>query len=300
MLHGIQPEEVMADKSDRPAVILALISVMCWSGAATAFKKALAYSSPWLVVFYASVISTVVLGLVLAAGKHRITEAHFVYGLYHGFLNPFLYYLFLLNAYHGLPAQIAMVVNYLWPVVLVLLSIPLLGQKMNRKGFAGVLLSFAGVIFLAVSSGSSFSISPVHLLLALASTIIWAAYWILNTRARGSTTVVLFTGFFWGSIYLFVFGVATGQKFSIGTEILPWILYIGVLEMGLTYILWNTALRRASTTAAVSSMIFLTPFLALIFIQAITGERIASFTVVGLVMVAGGILMERRSRSNTR
>jgi len=299
MLHGTQQGEVMADKSDRSAVILALISVICWSGAATAFKKALSYGSPWLVVFYASVISTVVFGLVLAAGKHRITGSHFMSGLYHGFLNPFLYYLVLLNAYHGLPAQIAMVVNYLWPVVLVLLSIPLLGQKMNKKGFTGVLLSFAGVVFLAVSGGSSFSISPVHLFLALASTVVWAVYWILNARARGSTAAVLFTGFVWGVVYLFVYGMATGQTFTLSTEILPWILYIGILEMGLTYILWNTALRRASTTAAVSGMIFLTPFLALIFIQAVVGEQIAFSTTVGLVMVAGGILLEKRSRRNT-
>lgn len=300
MLHGIQPGEVMADKSDRSAVFLALISVICWSGAATAFKKALAYSSPWLVVFYASVISTVVFGLVLAAGKHRITRAHVVSGLYLGFLNPFLYYLVLLNAYNGLPAQIAMVVNYLWPVVLVLLSVPLLGQKLSKKGFTGVMLSFAGVAFLALSGGSSFSISPAPLLLALASTIVWAVYWILNTRSRGNTVAVLFTGFVSGSVYLFVYGVVTGQQFSLHTETLPWILYVGVFEMGVTYILWNTALRRASTTAAVSSMIFLTPFLALIFIQAVVGEKIASSTVIGLVMVAGGILLEKRSRKNTR
>jgi drug/metabolite transporter (DMT)-like permease len=290
----------MKSKSDRSAVILALISVICWSGAATAFKKALSFGPPWLVVFYASVISTAVFGIVLAAGKHRITRAQVVSGLYLGFLNPFLYYLVLLNAYHGLPAQIAMVVNYLWPVVLVLLSIPLLGQKLSAKGFTGVLLSFAGVVFLALSGGSSFSIHPVPLLLALASTLIWAVYWILNARSREHTAAVLFTGFVWGSVYLFVYGVVTEQQFSPGTGILPWILYVGVLEMGLTYILWNTALRRASTTAAVSSMIFLTPFLALIFIQAVVGEKIASSTVIGLVMVAGGIFLEKRSRRNAR
>ncbi len=290
----------MADKSDRSAVFLALVSVVCWSGAATAFKKALSHGSPWLVVFSASVISSAVFGIVLAAGKQRVTKAHVMSGLYLGFLNPFLYYLVLLNAYRGLPAQIAMVVNYLWPVVLVLLSVPLLGQKLNKKGFSGVMLSFAGVAFLALAGGSSFSISPAPLFLALASTIIWAVYWILNTRSRGNTAAALFTGFVSGSLYLFVYGVVTGQQFSLHAEALPWILYVGVFEMGITYILWNTALKRASTTAAVSSMIFLTPFLALIFIQAVVGEKIASSTVIGLVMVAGGILMEKRSRKNTR
>ncbi|MCK5132956.1 MAG: DMT family transporter [Candidatus Sabulitectum sp.] len=283
-------------KSDRSAVVLAFVSVLCWSGAATAFKMALFYESPWLVVFSGSVISTVIFGFTLAVGRTRICRSDFLSGLYLGFLNPFLYYLVLLNAYNGLPAQIAMVVNYLWPVVLVLLSVPLLGQKLNVKGLAGILLSFAGVVFLALIGRNSFEIPTTPLLLAFASTFIWAVYWLLNTRNKGKTTAVLFTSFVFGSIYLLVYGIATGQEFSLHPGILPWIVYIGFLEMGFTYLMWNTALKWASSTATVSGMIFLTPFIALIFIGIVVGEKIAPSTVIGLMFVVGGILMEKYSR----
>ncbi len=283
-------------KTDRSAILLALLSVLCWSGAATAFKMALVYGSPWLVVFSGVVVSTVIFGVAQALGKTVIGKADILSGLYLGFLNPFLYYLILLNAYDGLPAQIAMVVNYLWPVVLVLLSIPLLGQKLNMKGLAGILLSFAGVLFLAFAGQSSFVISAGPLFLAFASTFVWAIYWVLNARNKGKTTAVLFTSFLAGSIYLFLYGIATGQCFSLHSRILPWILYIGVLEMGITYIMWNTALKWASSTAAVSGMIFLTPFLALIFIGIVVGEKIAPSTVVGLLLVVGGIFIEKRFR----
>ena len=105
-----------------------------------------------------------------------------------------------------------MVVNYLWPVVLVLLSIPLLGQKLSIRGLAGILLSFAGVMFLALMGRNTFEISTVPLLLAFASTLIWAVYWVLNTRNTGKTSAVLFTSFVFGSIYLLIYGFLTGQQ----------------------------------------------------------------------------------------
>ncbi len=283
-------------KSNRSAVILALISVLFWSGAATVFKKALLYGSPWLVVFCGSVISTVVFGLALAIRKKRITRSNLLSGLYLGFLNPFLYYLVLLNAYHGLPAQIAMVINYLWPVILVLFSIPLLGQKLNLQGFFGIIVSFAGVVLLALMGRNSFEIAMVPLLLAFISTLIWALYWVLNTRNSGETIAVLFCSFVSGSIYLLVFGILRGENLSIDTAILPWIFYIGILEMGLTYLMWNTALKWASSTAVISGFIFLTPFLALIPIWIVVGEKIAYSTVLGLILVVVGIFIEKKAR----
>ncbi len=280
-------------KSDRSAITLALVSVLFWSGAATAFKMALVSASPWQVVFCGAILSTTVFGFALLAGRTSITKGDFASGLYLGFLNPFLYYLILLNAYNDLPAQIAMVVNYLWPVVLVLLAVPILGQKLTKKSFAGILISFSGVVLLALLGRNSFEIPAKPLILAFASTLIWAVYWLLNTRNRGKTIAVLFTGFLSGSFYLFLYGILTDRSFSVDPAILPWILYIGILEMGLTYIMWNTALKRASSAAAVSGMIFITPFLALIFIAVIVRERIALSTIAGLLLVIGGILLEK-------
>jgi len=283
-------------KSDRSAVALALASVLFWSGAAAAFKNALVFGSPWLVVLLGTLISTLLFGMVAAAGKARVSRGDVLSGLYLGFLNPFLYYLILLNAYNGLPAQIAMVVNYLWPVVLVLLSVPILGQKLNAWGFAGILLSFTGVMLLALLGRETLEIRKVPLILAFASTVIWAVYWLLNTRNKGRTSSVLFTGFAFGSVYLLLYGIITGEQFSLHAGIVPWALYIGVFEMGITYLMWNTALKWASSTAAVGGLIFITPFLALVFIALFVGETIAISTVAGLLLVVAGIFVEKGSR----
>ncbi len=282
--------------SHRSAVFLALASILFWSWAATAFKKALVCHSPWFVVFAGSVVSTLVLLIMLVIRGKRVTAADAGRGAFFGFLNPFLYYLVLLNAYQGLPAQIAMVVNYLWPVMLVLLAVPILGQRLSAGGLAGVLVSFSGVALMALLGKGSLSIAFFPLLLAFVSTIVWAVYWLLNARSTGEANTVLCMNFFFGSVYLAIYGAVTGESFIPAAKYLLWVVYVGVFEMGLTYMMWNTALKKASSAAAVGSLIFLTPFLALVPIALVVGESIQTSTVAGLSLVIAGILMERRFR----
>lgn len=277
-------------------VILALASVFFWAWAATAFKQSLVHATPWQVVFFSSLASAIVLGAALLACGERLSPGDLREGAYLGFLNPFAYYLVLLHAYNGLPAQVAMVVNYLWPVVLVVLSVPILSQRISAGSLAGVLVSFGGVAYMALAGRGTLQISLFPLLLAFLSTAIWAVYWLLNARSRGGANAVLLSGFIFGTAYLAVAGLIGGQSFSPPAGIIPWLLYIGVFEMGITYMMWNTALKRASSTATVGTLIFLTPFLALLPIALIVGERIAASTVVGLVLVVAGILVERRFR----
>ena len=110
-----------------------LAAVALWSTAATAFKLALASSEPCMVVLSASVVSLAFLAVLCASTGARLSWRIMLRALPRGFLNPFVYYLVLLEAYDRLPAQIAMVVNYLWPVVLVLLHAAA-GRRRLRAG----------------------------------------------------------------------------------------------------------------------------------------------------------------------
>jgi drug/metabolite transporter (DMT)-like permease len=283
----------MADRRRIPARALALLAVVLWSTAASAFKLSLRYLSPYMLLLLSSAVSLAVLwGLDLArgGGRSRPDRGSAVRGL----LNPFLYYLVLLSAYDLLPAQIAMVINYLWPIMLVLLSIPVLGQRIGPAGVGGVLISFGGVVVLALGAGADLSGAGIGpMLLALLSTVIWAGYWLLNMKSRGPGLSALRANFQWGVLYLLAYGLITGALELPVVEGLLGAAYVGLFEMSLTYVVWLSALSRARTTAEVSSMIYLTPFLSLLVIAVAVGERISPWTVVGLVLVVGGIVMER-------
>jgi len=265
--------------------------------------------SPYLLVLTASLVSLIVLWLMvlhrMRQEKVRIlTRDRLGSAAIRGLLNPCLYYLVLLRAYDQLPAQVAMVINYLWPVVLMLLSAPLLRQRFSSKALAASLISFLGVAVLALGgdpSGGRLPLLPV--LLALFSTVIWATFWILNLRASGGASVVLAESFSFGALYLILIGLLTGEIGGLFTLSLPAAaggVYVGIFEMGATFVIWNRALELADTTSEVGNYIYITPFLALVFIGTAVGERIGLNTVGGLLLVTTGIVLQELFRRNAR
>jgi drug/metabolite transporter (DMT)-like permease len=64
--------------------------------------------------------------------------------------------------------------------------------------------------------------------------------------------------------------------------------------MGLTFLFWSKALKLSETTAKISNLIFLSPFLSLIFINTILNEAILASTFIGLIFIISGILLQRR------
>ncbi len=282
--------------------LFAIGAIVMWSTAASAFKISLRFGSPFSIVFTASAVSlciysiSVILSLCRGKRKLSIDPAAFAGGAVRGLLNPFLYYLILLEAYHRLMAQTAMVINYLWPVTLVLLSIPLLGQKIRPAGVLAIMLSFSGVAVMGLLGGEGRpggSADLIGIVLALVSTIVWSLFWLLNVRDKREHDLKLFLDFLFGMIYLSLYGVLTGSFGHVGIEAIAGGVYIGIFEMGFAFILWMKALTLASSTAEVSNLVFLTPFLALALVGIVVGERIGPATVAGLILVVAGILMQR-------
>ncbi|WP_369601206.1 DMT family transporter [Hahella sp. SMD15-11] len=147
----------MADR-ERRAWLLGLSAVLLWSTVATAFKLALAQMSPPELVFWASLVSALVLGGVLGwqgqlVAALRGLNRHGWRALLMGSLNPAAYYLILFEAYDRLPAQIAQPVNYTWALVLAVLAVPLLGQPLTRRMIAALMLGYLGVAVLAMGGG---------------------------------------------------------------------------------------------------------------------------------------------------
>jgi len=281
--------------------VLALTAVVFWSTAASAFKLTLRWLTPYQLVLLASIVSAAALWMMVLLRKKRCIELEScryttLKSAARGLLNPFLYYLVLLEAYNGLPAQIAMVINYLWPVVLMILSAPLLKQRITFKMAVASGMSFCGIGVLAIGGnpiGGHLSLPAIGL--ALLSTVIWALFWILNVRASGDAARNLAESFIFGLLYLIIYGVITGKITSICCLDIHGIfgsIYIGLFEMGITFVIWQKALELSKTTSEVGNLIYLTPFIALVFIGSVVGEKIGLWTIAGLLLVISGIVLQ--------
>ncbi|WP_368881222.1 DMT family transporter [Shewanella algae] len=287
-------------KKSQLALIYGMAAVFLWSTVATAFKIALGFFSPLQLVFVAVITSSVCLGLILAwQGKLKLLKQQFCarpwFYLQTGLLNPFLYYLVLFKAYDLLPAQQALSLNYTWAVLLPLLAAPMLQQKLQGSDMLAAVTGYFGVLVIA-TGGNLLSMdfaNPFGILLALSSTLLWCLYWIINTKDKGDAIVSLMLSFL-VSLPLITITLLT-------TEILPSLhwqalgagVYVGLFEMGVTFVLWLMALRTTERAASITNLVFLTPLLSMVFIALILKETITLATLVGMGLILLALLIQK-------
>lgn len=139
--------------NQKQAYLYALSAVLLWSTMASAFKLALRYLDSVELLVFSEAFSVVILAVVLISSREfgqvfQCTLKEYLRSFLLGILNPFLYYLILFRAYELLPAQEAQPLNYTWGITIALLSVPLLGQRIGSADFAGLLLSYCGVLIM--------------------------------------------------------------------------------------------------------------------------------------------------------
>jgi drug/metabolite transporter (DMT)-like permease len=286
----------------KQSFIYAVIAILFWSTVPTAFKICLGELEILPMLTIASITSTVVLLIVvLSEGKIHLlritTRNELLNSAILGLINPFLYYLILLKAYQLLPAQVAQPLNMIWPIILVFLSVPILGQKIEGKSFVALFVSFIGVYIIS-SQGKLFHPAHSHLagvLLATGSSFFWAFYFILNVKYKRDEGIKIILNFVFGSIYLIITMIIVGKwPFAGGIRGSLSAVYIGIFEMGITFFLWLKALQMASTTAKASNLVYLAPFLSLIFVHYILHEPVYYTTPLGLIMIISGIFIQNK------
>lgn len=288
--------------NQRKADLYGLAAVLLWSTVASAFKLSLRYLDPAQLLFYANLASILVLAGVLALqGKIGLLLSYstnqYLRSLFLGLLNPFMYYLVLFKAYDLLPAQEAQPLNYTWAITLALLSVPLLKQKIRLKNFAALFVSYAGVVVISTHGdplGLRFA-NPLGVALALGSTVIWSLYWIYNTKDDRDPVAALLLNFLFALPFVTVFCLFFSSLRVSGLLGIWGAAYVGSFEMGITFVLWLSALRLSRDTARVGNLIFISPFLSLVFIHYLVGEEILFSTYLGLVLIIAGLLIQQIS-----
>ena len=293
----------MSLPDQRRAMLLGLSAVVLWSTVATAFKLSLQHLSPTQLLAWAGLFSTLVLAVFVSLQRKwqevgATLRERPLYYLALGALNPCFYYLVLFRAYDLLPAQQAQALNYTWALTLSLLAVPMLKQRLGGRDALALLLGYSGAVVIA-TRGNLLALefdSGLGVALALGSTVLWALYWILNTRASASPAAGLFLCFALGTPLVWGVLVFEGGLGLPGMAGLAGAVYVGLFEMGVTFMLWLAAMRSASNVSRVGNLIFLSPFLSLIFIYLFLGERIVPATWIGLGMIVAGVVWQQAGR----
>lgn len=285
----------------------ALAAVLLWSTVASAFKLSLRHLEPAQLLAGSTLASVLCLGAVLAvrgqlASLRRLPPRQWLRSAGLGLVNPCLYYLILFEAYDRLPAQQAQPLNYTWALVLAYLSAAILRQRLLATDVLAGLVCYAGALVVATQGdvvGLHFD-DGLGVALALGSTLLWALYWIGNTRDDLDPVRRLFLNFLLALPWSLLACALTSGWPAAAWPGAAGAAYVGVFEMGLTFVLWLAALRRARSAARVANLIYLSPFLSLLFIRHVVGEAIEPATLAGLAVIVGGLLLQRWGAGRAR
>ena len=291
---------------DHRALLFALGAVLSWSTVATAFKIALALVDTYQLLFFATLTASVIL-FTLVSFKFGVTtlvsnfHRHWKLTLLAGLLNPIVYYNLLFRAYDLLPAQVALSINYSWAIVLTLMAVVFLKQKIHRMDFVAAGVCYAGVVIIA--TGGNFTSLQVEdrvgVVLALLSTFVWAAYWILNVKDGREPMVGMCLNFL-VALPVTAIGCYAFSDFKVPVDGVLAASYVGVAEMAAGFLLWSTALKLSNNASRVSNLVFLSPFISLVFIHFILKEPVTAATLAGLMLIVAGLVCQQLVHQSLR
>ncbi|MEW6026330.1 MAG: DMT family transporter [Planctomycetota bacterium] len=212
-----------------------------------------------------------------------------------GTVAVFFYELFLYTALRASPCIECNMINYLWPLLIVLLS-PLFDSRVRLKWFhiAGGFIGFAGaVIAIYNPSGGISTVFYWGYLLALAAAIIWAFYSLYmkrfgNISAWTMGLVCLISG----TLALIGSAIA-GETVRLSRADGLIIGLIGIGPLGLSFCLWNYAMRNADPRK-IGTFSYLAPVLSTFWLSLGTGRALDVGLVIALILVVLGAILGRR------
>ena len=218
-----------------------------------------------------------------------------VYGL-------FGYHFMLFLALQTAPAVEANLVNYLWPLLIVLLS-PIFTKSLslNFRYVLAAISGFAGAVLAITSGGLGFGFSSIEVgyFFALAAAVIWATYSLATTKVPRFPTPAI-------GLFALVSGVmAIGSHFlfepAASISATDWLLLVvlGVGPLGGSFYLWDAALKIGDPRR-IGLLAFLTPLLSTALLLVVSGDSLSWQLLAATGLIVGGALLGPRSPSGSK
>ena len=275
----------------------ALAAIALWATLAS-LGTALSHIPPFLLTGLALIIGSVPSWpLVLrdrAAWKVPVTTlALGIYGLF-GF-----HFLLFIALRHAPPIE-ANLVNYLWPLLMVVLA-PLLlpGVSLRPLHIVAALLGFTGaaIAILGARSGTASSAITEYwgFIPALGSAFIWASYslWTKRVAAFPTSAIGLF-GLVSGTLALVCHALLEPSATLVGGD---WLLIVlcGLGPLGAAFFVWDMALKRGDARQ-IGILSYLTPLASTALLLLVTGRPLTwSIALAAALIIAAAVMGSRAS-----
>ena len=168
-----------------------------------------------------------------------------------------------------------------------------LERRNDLEKMWGIVCSFAGV-FIVITRGDFLSLqfgNALGIFSAVAGAVVFGLFSVLGKKQNYEkfTSVTLY--YLFSIPYTLIAIMLFSEIPQISIYQLAGLLWLGIFISGLAFVLWFLALKYGDT-AKMSNIIFLTPFISLVYIYFLVGEKILISSVAGLVVIVAGILIQ--------
>jgi drug/metabolite transporter (DMT)-like permease len=287
------------------ARLAALGAIILWGISFVATKAALREVSPITLIFTRFALGTAVLFLILKIRREPVIPPRGALPALTlmGFVGIFVHQMLQV---HGLTLTTAVRTGWLIgliPIWSAVLATIFFRERFGIQKALGLLLGTAGAILVITRGEISSSVLALPTttgdLLILASTVNWAIYSILGRQtlkrlgSTRATAAAMLLG--WAMLIPFFLRISGWQDYrSLSPTGLLSIMFLGIGCSGLGYLFWYAALERLEPSQ-VAAFLHLEPVVTLIAAVSLLGETVAASTILGGLLVVGGVSMVQRA-----
>ena len=248
-------------------------------------------------LFWSSLVSFVVISMsVFISGKakhiRKYTNKEWLWFSFLGLLGTYIYYLFLYLGYSKASGMEVLIIQYTWPILIVIFSLFILNERLSYKKSLAAILGFIGVM-LVLTKGNIKQINidnPSVIALVGAGAACFALFSVFSKNVEKEPLGVVAVYFFVASIASLISMLGFSEFALPSSDEVFAVLLNGILVNGFSYVLWVLALR--STEASyLAPFTFITPVLSAIYLIALFDEPfIAAYGIGLLLVVIGGLI----------
>jgi drug/metabolite transporter (DMT)-like permease len=271
------------------SLLLALAAILLWSTLALAGNGL--QEIPRFLLLGVTLLTSGLTSLVRLKAW-RIPIMVFLVGVGGIFGYHFLYF----TAFAHAPAVETNLINYLWPLLIVVLSPMVLpGVRLKANHIFGAMIGMAGASLIATQGRLELNVDYLPgYAAALGAAVLWALYSLLTKRLPPFPTDSI--GAFClisGLISFGLFFIGGGNVMEIAAiQPLEWVflILVGIGPMGAAFFFWDAALKKGDPRV-IGSLAYLTPLLSTVNLVLFAGQRLTLISFVAMCLIISGAVI---------
>ncbi|MGQ9675519.1 MAG: DMT family transporter [Chloroflexota bacterium] len=278
------------------------ITLVFWASAFAGIRAGLEAYSPGHLALLRFLVASIVLAAYALATRMRLPDRRDLPAIaLAGFLGIAVYHTALNYGELTVTAGSAALLLASAPMFTALLATITLRERVSTRGWAGLMLSFAGVALIALGEGNTFDLD-LGALLVLAAALSTAFYNVVQKPYLAKYSALEFTTYaIWsGTLFTLVFtpGLVEQVRQAPLAPTLS-VVYLGVFPAALAYTTWTYVVSRMPVSRAVSGL-YLSPALAIFIAWVWLGEIPTLLSLVGGGVALAGVILVGTQRPAAR